>query len=84
MPFIKDLVDYVRKDDNEHEQKMQQVKYIGSKLCKEFNKEDAFLMLKIVSIFSTLIPAFYESIKKALDLPNNALEEMLKGIEDEK
>lgn len=79
MTFIKDLVDYIRKDDKE--QGSRQIQYIGSKLCKEFNKEDAFLMLKIVSIFSTLLPAFYESMKNSWDLPDNILEKMLSRIE---
>jgi hypothetical protein len=84
MPFIKDLIDYVKKDNNENEQKLRQMQYIGSKLCKEFNKVDAILMFKIITVFSTLLPAFYESIKKGWDLPNNELEKMLNGIEDEK
>lgn len=82
LPFIKDLVDYVRKDNNEHEQKLREIQYIGSKLCEEFKKTDAILMFKIVTVFSTLLPAFYESMKKGWDMPNNELEKILNIIED--
>lgn len=75
-PFIKDLVDYVGKDGHSRE-----VQYIGSKLCKVLNKEDALLMFQISSVFSlSLIHGFFESMKKAWELPDKTLEEMFERI----
>jgi len=81
MPFIKDLSDYIMKDDDEHEQKLRHMQHIGSKLCKEFNKKDVFLMLEIVTIFSAFLGGFYESIKGSWNLPNSTLEKMLEVAE---
>lgn len=75
-PFIKDLVDYVQKGDPSRE-----VQYIGSKICRELKREDAILMMEIVAIYSTfLLNVFFESMKKAWELPNETLEEMLERI----
>lgn len=75
-PFIKDLVDYVQKGDPSRE-----VQYIGSKICRELKREDAILMMEIVAIYSTfLLHVFFESMKKAWELPNKTLEEMLERI----
>lgn len=81
LPFIKDLVNYVNKDDKEDEKRRRQIQYIGSRLCREFGKEDAILMLKIVTVFSALLPPFYKSVKGVWDLPDTALEKMLEVVE---
>lgn len=77
---VKDLVEYVIAGDSSRE-----VQYIGSKLCKDFNKDDLFLMLKINTIFYTFLEkgGFFESVKRSWELPNEKLEEILKRIESE-
>ena len=67
-PFIKDMVDYIKKQGKGGE-----VQYIGSKICREIGKIDAFLNVKISGIFSSfMVYDFYEPMKRIWDwnLPN--------------
>jgi len=74
---IKDLVDYVQQGEPSRE-----IQYIGSKLCRILEKEDAFLMLEISTVFvSFLKHGFYESMKRAWELPEATLREMAEKVE---
>ncbi len=78
-PYIKDLIDYVEEGKSSKE-----VQYIGSKICRELNKEDAFLMLKISTVYSLLlIHGGKELLKKSCEIPleNDELKQILEKIE---
>lgn len=82
-PFIKDMVDYIRQGEPTKETDRFEIQYIGSKICKELNKEDPTLMLEIVTVYSTfLLHGFFESIKQVWEFSNDELEEMLKKIDN--
>jgi len=76
--FIKDIVEYIKGGDRTRE-----VQYVGSKICREFNKEDAFLMIKINGIFNTYLLGFFDMVKTSLKISNDSLERALKAIEEE-
>lgn len=77
MPHIKDLVDYVESGDRGRE-----LQYIGSKICKTLDKEDAFLMFNISAVFIAYLKhGFYESMKRAWEIPDSVLKDMLEKIE---
>jgi len=70
---IKDLADYVKKIGPTGE-----VQYIGSKICRELNKKDPFLMLQIVEVYSNfLLHGFFEMMKHAWELSDEDLEAIL-------
>ena len=74
---IQDLVEYVQKGEPSRE-----VQYIGSKICKILGKEDAFLMLEISTVFASFLKhGFFESMKRAWELPNETLKEMADKLE---
>ena len=76
-PHIQDLVEYVQQGEPSRE-----VQYIGSKICRMLEKEDAFLMLEISTVFASFLThGFYESMKRAWELPNNTLKELLEKVE---
>lgn len=77
--YIQDLVEYVKGGEPSKE-----VQYIGSKICRELNKEDAFLMLKISMVYSLLlIHGGTELLKKSWEIPleNDELKQILERIE---
>lgn len=59
------------------------MQYVGSRICREFNKEDAFLMIKIVEIFNAHLLDFFDMVKTSLKISNESLEKALKAIEEE-
>lgn len=74
---IKDLVDYVQQGEPSRE-----IQYIGSKLCRMLEKESAFLMLEISTIYASFLEhGFYESMKRAWELPNETLKELAEKVE---
>ena len=74
---IKDIVDYIQRIGPSGE-----IRYIGSKICKTLGKESATLSLEISTIFTSyLLYGFSESIKRAWELPDEVLNEMLQKIE---
>ena len=74
---IQDLVGYVQQGEPSRE-----VQYIGSKICRMLEKEDAFLMLEISTVFASFLKhGFYESMKRAWELPNSTLKELLDKVE---
>jgi len=74
---IKDFVDYVQKIGPSGE-----IQYIGSKICRLLDKRDAFLNLEISIVFASYLKhGFYESMKRAWELPNETLKEMLDKLE---
>lgn len=76
-PHIQDLVKYVQRGESSRE-----VQYIGSKICRILGKESAILMLEISTVFTTfLMHGFYESMKRAWELPNETLKEMADKLE---
>jgi len=76
-PHIKDLTEYVKQGEPSRE-----IQYIGSKICRLLGKEDAFLMLEISTVFvSYLEHGFYESMKRAWELPDETLKELLEKVE---
>lgn len=78
-PHIKDLVDYVQQGEPSRE-----IQYIGSKLCRMLEKESAFLMLEISTVFASFLTyGFYESMKRSWELPEDTLKEMLDRIESD-
>lgn len=77
-PYIKELIEYVQKGEPSRE-----VQYIGSKICRILEKEDAFLMLEISTIFASFLAhGFYESMKRTWELPNETLKELLEKVEN--
>ncbi len=77
-PHIKDLVDYVQQGEPSRE-----VQYIGSKICRILGKESAILMLEISTVFASFLThGFFESMKRAWDLPNETLKEMADKLEN--
>ena len=75
-PHIKDFVDYVERIGPSGE-----IQYIGSKICKLLEKEDAFLNFEISTVFASfLISDFWDSMKKAWGLPDDVLKEMLDRV----
>lgn len=76
-PHIKDLVEYVQQGEPSRE-----VQYIGSKICRMLEKESAFLMLEISTVFASFMThGFFESMKRAWELPNETLKEMADKLE---
>lgn len=76
-PYIKDLTEYIREGEPSRE-----VQYIGSKICKELNKEDAFLMLEITTRYhSFFIHGATESLKRAWEISESELKKILERIE---
>ena len=74
---IQDLVQYVQQGEPSRE-----IQYIGSRICKILGKEDAFLMLEISTVFASFLKhGFYESMKRAWELPNETLKEMVDKLE---
>ena len=74
---IKDFVDYVQKIGPSGE-----IQYIGSKICKLLEKRDAFLNLEISTVFASYLKhGFYESMKKAWELPNDTLKDMANRVD---
>lgn len=72
-PHIQDLVKYVQQGESSRE-----VQYIGSKICRILKKEDAFLMLEVSTAFASFLThGFYESMRRAWELPNETLKEMV-------
>lgn len=60
-PYIMDIGEYIKKQGREGE-----VMYLGNKVCKELNRQDAFLMLEINTIFSSLLNhGYFESLENA-------------------
>lgn len=77
-PHIQDLVEYVQQGEPSRE-----IQYIGSKICRLLEKESAFLMLEISTVFTSFLKhGFFESIKRAWELPNETLKEMADKLED--
>ncbi|PKK82987.1 MAG: hypothetical protein CVT49_11015 [candidate division Zixibacteria bacterium HGW-Zixibacteria-1] len=76
-PNIQDLVEYVQQGEPSRE-----VQYIGSKICRILEKEDTFLMCEISTMFAFFLThGFYESMKRAWELPNETLIELLDKVE---
>lgn len=74
---IKDFANYIQKIGPPGE-----IQYIGSKICRLLEKEDAFLMLNISAIFGTYLQQkFQESMERAWELPNETLKKMLGKLE---
>lgn len=77
-PHIKDLVEYVQQGEPSRE-----VQYIGSKICRLLEKESAILMLEISTVFASFLThGFYESMKRAWELPNETLKNMADKLEE--
>lgn len=75
---IQDLVGYVQQGESSRE-----VQYIGSKICRLLEKESAFLMLEISTVFASFLKhGFFESMKRAWELPNETLKEMADKLEN--
>ena len=63
-PYIQEIGAYIERQGNKG-----QLMYLGSKICKELQKEDAILMLKINTIYSSLLKyGFFESLKNAWEM----------------
>ena len=74
---IQDLVGYVQQGEPSRE-----VQYIGSKICRILEKESAFLMFEISTVFASFLQhGFFESMKRAWELPNETLQEMADKLE---
>jgi len=59
-PYIKEIGEYIKKQGREGE-----IMYLGSKICRELRKPDAFLMLELNTIFSAILRhGFFESLKR--------------------
>ncbi|OGK38369.1 hypothetical protein A3F03_01450 [Candidatus Roizmanbacteria bacterium RIFCSPHIGHO2_12_FULL_41_11] len=73
--LIKEIVDYVGNEPS------REVQYIGSAICKQLDKKDAFLMLEISTVYSSfLLHGFYDSLMKGWSLPKEKLQEISEGL----
>ncbi len=73
--LIKEIVEYVGNEPS------REVQYIGSAICKQLDKKDAFLMLEISTIYSSfLLHGFHESLMRGWSLPNEKLQEISEGL----
>lgn len=74
--LINEIADYVGNEPS------REVQYVGSAICKQLNKKDAFLMLDISIIYSSfLLHGFHESLMRGWSLPNDKLQKVSEGLD---
>lgn len=63
--YIVDIGEYIKKQGSSESE----VRYLGSKICRELGKESAFLMVTINTIASSILTnGFFESLRNAWKL----------------